>query len=376
MMKRAAATILVAFAVTMTACQKPPAPPPAGPPKVVVTTVLQKDEPIYREWIGTTQGNVNAEIRPKVDGYLLRRVYTEGSFVHQGDLLFEIDPRQVQAQLQQAQANLEEANAGLAKAEHDVSRFEPLAAEKAISQQELDNARSALRASKAAVGSAQAAVDQARLNLSWTKVFSPISGIAGLAQQQVGNLVSPQAVLTIVSQVDPIRVLYQVSEQDYLRFQKDPAMKNASLELVLSDGSAFAQKGHLLLSGREVDVKTGTITTVGLFPNPGNVLRPGEYAKVRAVVEVKRNAILVPQRAVNELQGTYQVGVVGSDGKADIRKVAIGERIGSLWIIDAGLEPGDRVIVEGFSRVKAGTAVIASDAPAGSADSATPAGEK
>jgi membrane fusion protein (multidrug efflux system) len=338
--------------------------------------VLQRDEPITREWVGTTQGNVNAEIRPKVDGYLLRRVYTEGSFVHQGDLLFEIDPRQVQTQLQQAQANLEQANAALAKAEHDVARFEPLAAEKAISQQELDNARSAAREARANVGSLQAGVDQAKLNLSWTRVTSPISGVAGLAQQQVGNLVSPQSVLTIVSQVDPIRVNYQLSEQEYLQYQRTPAMKDAALELVLSDGSTFPQKGHLLLSGREVDVKTGTITTVGLFPNPGNILRPGEYAKVRAVVQLKKNALLVPQRAVNEMQGAYQVGVVGADGKAEIRKVVTGERIGSLWIIDSGLKPGDRVIVEGFSRVKSGAPVTASEAPAGSAASTTASGDK
>lgn len=375
-MKRAAVTTLAAIVLTMTACQKPPAPPPAAPPKVVVTPVLQQDEPIYREWIGTTQGNVNAEIRPKVDGYLLRRVYTEGSFVRQGDLLFEIDLRQVQAQLQQAQANLEQASAALAKADHDVARFEPLAAEKAISQQELDNARSAARGARATVGALQAAVDQAKLNLSWTRVVSPISGVAGLAQQQVGNLVSPQSVLTIVSQVDPIRVNYPLSEQEYLQVQKNPAMKNAALDLVLSDGSLFPQKGHLLLEGREVDVKTGTITAVGLFPNPGNVLRPGEYAKVRAVVEVKKNALLVPQRAVNELQGTYQVGIVGADGKAQVRKVVTGERIGSLWIIDSGLEPGDRVIVEGFSRVKSGAPVSASEAPAGSGAATTTSGEK
>ncbi len=338
--------------------------------------MLQRDEPITREWVGTTQGNVNAEIRPKVDGYLLRRVYTEGSFVYHGDLLFEIDPRQVQAQVQQAQANVEQANAALAKAEHDVARFEPLAAEKAISQQELDNARSAAREARASVGSLQAAVDQAKLNLSWTRVTSPISGVAGLAQQQVGNLVSPQSVLTIVSQVDPIRVNYQLSEQEYMQYQKNPAMKDAGLELMLSDGSTFPHKGHLLLTGREVDVKTGTITTVGLFPNPGNILRPGQYAKVRAVVETKKRALLVPQRAVNEMQGAYQVGVVGIDGKVEIRKVVTGERIGSLWIIDSGLEPGDRVIVEGFSRVKSGAPVIASEAPAGSAASTTASGEK
>jgi membrane fusion protein, multidrug efflux system len=330
------------------------APPP---PKVIVTPVVQRDEKLYQEWIGTTQGDVNADIRPKVEGYLLRRVYTEGSFVRQGDLLFEIDPRQFESQLRQAEANLEQAKAALDKAVRDVARDEPLAAQRAISQQELDNARSARQAATATVGALQAAVEQARLNLSWTKVTSPIEGIAGIAPQQVGDLVSPQTVLATVSKVDPIRVLYQLSEQEYLQLQRDPARRNAELELVLADGSVYALKGRMLLSGRDVDVKTGTIASLGLFPNPGNLLRPGQYAKVRAVVKVRQGAILVPQRAVNELQGAFQVGVVGPEDVAQIRTVKVAERVSNLWIIDEGLKPGERVIVEGFSRVKSGMTV-------------------
>jgi membrane fusion protein (multidrug efflux system) len=353
-------TVLFAFSLATMSCGQHAAAKDAAapPPHVVVTTVVQRDQPVYGQWIGTAQGNVNADIRPKVEGYLLRRVYQEGSYVERGQLLFEIDPRQTQAQLQQADANLQQARAGLAKAEHDVERFEPLAAQKALSQQELDNARSARSAAQATVGALQAAVEQARLNLSWTRVTAPISGIAGLAQQQVGDLVGPQTVLTTVSTVDPIRVAYQVSEQDYLRFRNDAAMRNAELELLLVDGSVFPHKGHILLTGREVDIKTGTITTIGIFPNPGNVLRPGQYAKVRAVTGVRRAALLVPQRAVNELQGLEQVGVVGADDVVTVRTVKTGERVGSDWIINEGLQPGDRVVIEGFARVKSGMKVV------------------
>jgi membrane fusion protein (multidrug efflux system) len=364
-MKRKVVLGVMALSVAAAACKQSAAAKPAAPPPVVVVApVLQKDQPIYREWIGTTEGDVNAEIRPKIEGYLLRRDYQEGSFVRQGDLLFEIDARQFRAQLEQAQANLEQANANLAKTEHDVARYEPLAAQKAMSQQELDNARSAERSARANAGSVQAAVDQARLNSAWTRVTSPISGISGIAQAQVGDLVSPQTVLTTVSKVDPIRVLYQMSEQEYLEFQNDPAMRQAELDLILADGSTFPHQGRVLLSGREVNVRTGTIATIGLFPNPGNVLRPGQYAKVRAATQMKRGAILVPQRAVNEMQGAFQVGVVGPDDKVQIRAVTPGERVGSLWIIDQGLSPGDRVIIEGFSRVKSGMTVAPTAAPA------------
>src|SRR6185312_7066315 len=267
------------------------APPP--PAAVVVAPVVVRDVPVSKEWIGTTDGNVNAEIRPKVDGYLLRRSYPEGSLVRQGQLLFEIDPRQSQAALQQTQADLEQARANLAKAHQDVVRFQPLVAQKAISQQELDNALSAERAAKAAMDARQAAVHEARLTSNWARVTSPITGIAGVAQQQVGNLVSPTTVLTTVSQCDPIRVQYPLSETEYLhlqeRLQKNPAAaREDNLELVLVDGSVFPHKGHVLFAGRQVDVKTGTISMVALFPNPGNELRPGQFAKVRAVTEVKK----------------------------------------------------------------------------------------
>ena len=363
--------VLFALSLAAIGCGRHAAAAKDAPPQVVVDTVVQRDQPVYQEWIGTTQGNVNADIRPKVEGYLLRRVYQEGSYVQRGQLLCEIDPRQTQAQLRQAEANLEQARAGLTKSERDVQRFEPLAAEKALSQQELDNARSARSAAQATVGALQAAVEQARLNLSWTRVTSPISGIAGLAQQQVGDLVGPQTVLTTVSTVDPIRVEYKVSEQDYLQFRSDPAMRNAQLELVLADGTLFPHKGHILLTGREVDIKTGTITTIGLFPNPGNVLRPGQYAKVRAVTNVRRAALLVPQRAVNELQGIEQVAVVGAGDVVSIRTVKTGERVGSEWIINEGLQPGDRVIVEGFARVKSGMKVAAQDAATATASTNT-----
>ena len=356
--------LVLAFSLAPLACSRAKAPAPASPPKVVVTPAIQRDEPIVREWIGTTEGDVNADIRPHVEGYLLRRVYREGSTVAQGELLFEIDPRQFEAQLQQAQANLEQAKAALAKADLDVARAEPLATEHAVSQQELDNARSAQRGARATVLALEAAVAQAKLNLSWTLVTSPIPGIAGIAQQQVGDLVNGQTVLTTVSKVDPLRVLYQLSEQEYLELERDPAMRNAELELVLSDGTVFPHKGHVLLTGRNVDVRTGTIATIGLFPNPGNILRPGQYAKVRAVVKIRKGAILVPQRAVNEMQGAYQVAVIGEGDIAQIRTVKAAERIGSMWVIESGLAPGERVVVEGFSRVKTGTIVAPVDAAA------------
>ena len=362
----------VAAMAVAAGCHGKADPPPAQaqqpPPAVMVTPVVQRDVPVYREWIGTTAGNINAEIRPKVDGYLLRRVYAEGSFVHQGDLLFEIDARQVQSQLQQAQGDLAQAQAQLSKAQQDVNRFRPLAAQKAVSQQELDNALSSAAAARAVVDAKAAAVHQARLNLGWARVTSPISGIAGTAQAQVGNLVSPTTVLAIVSQCDPIRVVYPLSEQEYLRLQErirqDPAaQRDESLELILADGSVYPRRGRVLFEDRQVDVKTGTISTVAVFPNPGNLLRPGQYAKVRAVTEVVKGALLVPQRAVNELQGGYQVAVIGAGDKAEIRSVETGERVGKLWVVSSGLKPGDRVVVEGFTRVKSGARVKPQEAP-------------
>ena len=379
-------SILCAAAAATAGCGKKKAPPPQQPPLVVVAPVIQKDVPVYGEWIGTTAGDINAQIRPQITGYLLRRIYDEGSFVKPGQPLFEVDPRQIRAQLQQAEANLGQGRANLAKAERDVARFRPLAEQRAISQQELDNAVSAEQVARAAVVALQAAVDQARLNLSWTRVTSPIGGIAGAATAQVGDLVTPQSALATVSRVDPLRVFFKLSEQEYLRYRESegPAGPRAArepepgaaprisrLELVLSDGTVFPHPGRLIFTDREVDVKTGTISACGLFPNPGNLLRPGQYAKVRAETSIDRGALLVQQRAVNELQGGYQVAVVGPDDKTDVRNVQAGQRIGSLWVIDRGLHPGERVVVDGFSRAKSGTLVKPIESPAQAAAAAS-----
>jgi membrane fusion protein (multidrug efflux system) len=351
----------------------------ALPPEVQVIQVEQKDVPIYSEWIGTLDGFINAQIKAQVTGYLLRRNYTEGSYVKKGQLLFEIDPRTFQAALDQAKAQLANAEGQLAQAEAnqvkaqlDVNRYVPLAKERAVTQQDLDNAvqvnlaaQAQVRAAKAQIDAARAQVDAAQLNLSFTKVVSLIDGIAGIALAQIGDLVGPTGLLTTVSMVDPIKVYFPVSEQGYLNYIKEnpDAAKRAArsrqlaLELVLADGSLYPQKGNFAFVDRQVDVKTGTLRAEGLFPNPGNVLRPGQFARVRAVLRTKIGALLVPQRAVTELQGSYQVAVVGQDNKVSIRPVKVGERVDTEWIVDEGLKPGDRVVAEGIQRVKAGMTV-------------------
>lgn len=343
-------------------CGKKPAPPPPPPPAVEVATVIQKDVPITKEWIGSLDGYVNADIRPQVTGYVLRQVYKEGSFVRRKDALFEIDPRQFQAALDQAKGFLAQNAAALGKAKLDVARFTPLVVQRAVSQQELDNAVAAERAAQANVDSARAAVDQAQLNVGWTRVTSPIDGIAGIAKSQVGDLVNGQTTMTTVSVVDPIKVFFNPSEQEYMAWalkrgpvdaiRSVPPQDKGMLSLVLSDGTAYPQRGDPVLANRNVDIKTGTIQVEGVFPNPKHLLRPGQYAKVRAATDVKAGAILVPQRAVSELQGLFQVAVVGPGDKIEIRPVTTGDRIGSLWIIEKGLSPGDRVVVEGIQKVK------------------------
>ena len=324
------AFLVVVAAVSTAACTAKAAPPPP-PPDVLVTPVVQKDVPVMSEWIGTLDGSVNADIRPQVEGYLVRQLYKDGQFVRRGDRLFEIDPRQFRAALAQAQGTLGRAEAQLARTAKDVERFTPLAAQRAVSQQELDNAVAAERDATAAVAAARAAVEQAALNLGWTSMTSPIDGIVGIATVQVGALVNPQTVMTTVSTVDPIRVTYSMSEREYLR---DAAVINRpdyattvrgpALELALEDGSVFPHAGQAARVDRQVDVGTGTITIRGFFPNPHNILRPGQYARVRATLEIKKGALLVPQRAVSELQGGYRVAVVGADGKAEIRAVEPG----------------------------------------------------
>jgi membrane fusion protein (multidrug efflux system) len=364
-MKTVSSALLIVALGFSTACKRKD-PPPPPPPEVSVVAVVQKDVPLISEWIGTLDGSVNADIRPKVEGYLLRQFYKEGQYVHTRDPLFEIDPRQFKASLDQAQGALGQAEAVLAKATRDVERFTPLVADRAVSQQELDNALSAQRNAQSLVAAARATVEQSALNLGWTKVTSPIEGIVGIAKAQVGDLVNPQTLMTVVSTVDPIRVTYGISEREYLRFAERINRANYAtteqgpvLDLILDDGQPYAEKGRARLADREVDQKTGTMTIRGFFPNPKHILRPGQYGKVRAALEVKTGALLVPQRAVIELQGGYRVAVVGSDSKADVRVVEPGPRVGDLWVIDKGLKAGESVVVSGIQYVRAGITVKA-----------------
>ena len=413
-----------------------PAQAAPRPLDVEVARVEQRDVPVYSEWIGTTEGMTNAEIKAQVAGYLLSKNYTEGSFVRKGQLLFEIDPRPLQAALDQARGKLAQAEGQLAQAESqlsqaeaqvaqaesqraqaeaqvlqaeanlgktrlDVKRYAPLAEQKAVTQQDYDNAvqadavekaqvraaeagvetaRSGLRAAqakvttaKAAIASAQgqienakAAVRAAELNLNFTRIISPIDGIAGVAQAQVGDLVNNQsAALTTVSAVDPIKIYFTMSEQEYLNFNKrnliaagrGGSVARVELELVLADGTTYPQKGSFYFADRQVDQKTGAIRIAGIFPNPGNVLRPGQYGRVRAVTATNAGALLVPQRSVTELQGSYQVAVVGGGNKVEIRNVKVGDRAGSMWVIEDGLKAGESVVAEGTQKVRPGAVV-------------------
>jgi RND family efflux transporter MFP subunit len=338
---------------------------PGAPPTVQVVEVAQRDVPVYHEWIATLDGYVNAVIQPQVSGYLVQQNYREGALVHKNDVLFRIDPRPFQAILDQAKAQLAQAEAQLGKTQLDVQRDTPLAREKAIAQSQLDNDIQANLAAKATVQADKAAVEQAEINLEFTNVRSLVNGVAGIATGQVGNLVGPQTVLTTVSQLDPIKVYFVASEQQYLAFaQRNPtvasrekAERELVLELILSDGTTYPRKGKFFAADRHVDAQTGAIRLAGLFPNPENVLRPGQYGRVRFISYIRPAALLVPQKAVTELQGMYQVAVVGSDDKVSIRTVQVGERSGPMWIIEQGVKPGERVVVEGVQKVRDGMPV-------------------
>ncbi|MGH9691148.1 MAG: efflux RND transporter periplasmic adaptor subunit [Candidatus Acidiferrales bacterium] len=339
---------------------------PPRPPEVEVATVVQKDVRISSEWVATLDGYVNAQIQPQVTGYLIKQDYREGSFVHKDDVLFEIDPRPFQAVLDQAKAQLAQAEAQLGNATLNVKRDIPEAQASAIPQSQLESDQQTQLAGKATVEAGQAAVEQASLNLGFTKVRSLIGGIAGIAQLQVGNLVTPTTVLTSVSQVNPIKVYFPISGDEYLRIagKINPDTVNLlsdsspiSLQLILSNGSTYAHSGKILFADRQVDQQTGTIRIAGAFPNPGNILRPGQYGRVRAVTQVQKGALLVPQRAVTELQGSDEVAVVGPGNKITIRTVQTGERVDTMWIIDKGLNAGDRVVAEGTQKVKDGSVV-------------------
>ena len=338
----------------------------ASPPEVEVAAVMQQDVPLYTECISTLDGYVNAQIQPQVTGYLLKQNYREGTAVRKGDVLFEIDPRPFEAALAQAQGQLAQAQAQLGKTKLDVARDTPLAKERAIPQAQLDNDIQANQAAEAMVAAAQAQVEQATLNLGFTKVRSLIEGIAGFAKAQIGDLVGPTTVLTTVSQVQPIKAYFAISEQEYLKFArrinevtqgKRLPSEQRTLELILSDGTVYPHKGWVVLADRQVDVKTGTIRMAGAFDNPGTVLRPGMFGRIRAVTGVAKGALLVPQRAVVETQGSYSVVVVGSDNKASVRPVKTGDRFGQMWVITEGVQPGEQVIAEGMQKAKEGAPV-------------------
>jgi membrane fusion protein (multidrug efflux system) len=350
---------------------------------VVITTVEKKDVEIFSEWVGTTTGFVNAQIYPKVQGYLLEQVYRDGGEVKEGDLLFEIDPRQFKATLDEAAGQLARARAALVKHQTDVARYTPLAAQGAVSQQELDDAVQARAGSAAQVDSARASLEQAQLNLNWTQVKSPITGVAAIASAQVGDLVSPQTLLTSVSQLDPIKVTFPVSEIDYLRFakrvqeleqvpQQEQQAQPANLHLILANGERYPEPGRLSVAGLEVTTTTGTIDVQGVFPNPNNLLRPGQFAKVRAVTQRLPGAIVIPQRAVRDLQGLSQVAVVGAEDKVTFKKVELGPATGSDYVVTAGLSPGERVVVEGLQKIRDGMVVKAAPPPADATSVAAP----
>jgi len=372
----------------------------SAPPDVEVAAVQQRDLPIEREWVGTLDGMVNAAIKAQVTGYLLKQNYAEGSFVRQGQLLFEIDARPFQAaadqasgQLAQARAQVAQAQAGLLqsesqlaaaeanqrKAQLDEDRYVPLALQEAITQQDLDNARqnnqalkaqvaaaqaqvetakAQIEASRAAVAAAAAALETSNVNLGFTRLISPIDGIAGVATVQVGNLAGPAGgAVTTVSTLDPVKANFTVSEQEYLALTRADALQHLQLELVLADGTVYPQKGRFSFADRQVDPATGAIQLTGLFPNPGNRLRPGQYAKVRAAIGIRTGALLVPQRAVTDTQGAYLVAVVDPNNTIRFANVKVGDRIGSNWIVEDGLKPGERVVTDGLFHIAPGATV-------------------
>ncbi len=402
-LKQKLAGVAIAIGVIATAgCSTGASAKPQAPASVEVATVEQRNVPLYHEWIGTLDGMVNAAIRAEVTGYLSHQNYKEGSFVRKGQLLFEIDPRpfdaalaqargqlaqakgqlaQSTAQLTQVQAQLVQSEANQQRTQLDVDKYTPLAKEQAITQQDLDNsvqnnksakaqveaakasvetAKAQIVASNAGVESAQAAVDAALVNLSFTRLTSPIDGIAGQALVQVGNLVSPSSgTITSVSTVDPIRAIFTAGEQEYLSLTRGGVgeLTKLQLDLILADGTTYPHKGRFFFADRQVDPATGSIQLTGLFPNPGNRLRPGQYGKVRAAIQTNDAALLVPQRAVTELQGSYQVAVVDNTNTVGVRTVKMGSRVGTMWIVTEGLKPGERVVAEGVQKARAGAKV-------------------
>lgn len=333
-----------------------------------VITVVPHEVPVFKEWIGTLEGYVNAQIRAQVVGYLRSQEYAEGSEVKKGDLLFEIDPRPFEAALDQTKSKLAQDQAQESRTKWDVERYAPLAKQNAISQQEYHDAVQSNLAAQAQVKADEAAVEAAHLNLEFTRIISPIDGLAGIAQAQIGDLVGPNGpVLTTVSKIDPIKVYFTASEQSYIAYrqtytnatERAAHEKELQLQLILADGSVYAQPGKFSFAGREVNPTTGTIQLVGVFPNPNYTLRPGQFARVRAMTQLRKDALTVPQRAVTELQGGFQVAVVDNHEHVHLQAVSVGEQAGADWVIEKGLQSGERVVVEGTQKVKEGMTVQA-----------------
>jgi membrane fusion protein (multidrug efflux system) len=362
--RRQLASVAAGLALLLTtACEKEKSVPPA-PPVVQVISITQRDVPIYMEWIGSVDGNVNAVIRPQVTGYLIRQNYREGDLVKQGQPLFEIDPRTFEAAVDEAKGLRAQQAARYETTRANLARIKPLAAANAVSQKDLDDAIGADLSARASLDAAEASLRTAKLNLGFTRITSPVSGIAGIAKAQIGDLLSPsmQTELTTVSTVDPVRVYFNISEREYLKVATAAAAagkrtEHVPLELILVDGSSYPHPGKVAILNRQVDPTTGTFKVAALFPNPDNLLRPGQYGKIRATMSVNQGALLVPQRAVTEMQGKYLIAVVGADNKVDIRPVTVGERVGSEWVISSGLQPGERVIAEGTQKVRPGVTV-------------------
>src|SRR5713226_8925418 len=358
--------LALALSIFVSGCNKTQARAATPVPEVEVVPVEQRDVPVYSEWVATLDGYVNAEIRPQVSGYIIRQNYTEGSLVRKGEVLFEIDPRPFVAALDRAKGDLAQAQAQLGKSTLDVERDTPLAEARAIAKSQLDNEVQAKLGAQAAVESGRAAVEQAALNMEWTRVTSLVDGIAGIAQVQIGNLVGANSILTSVSQVEPIKAFFPISEHEYLIAQSQGNSISSqhtirffgtTVELILADGGVYRQKGKVLLADRQVDANTGTIRVIAAFPNPGNILRPGQYGRVRVETNMKKGALLLPQSAVAQSQGSYQVAVVGSDHKVNMRTVKPGATVGTMWVIDEGLAPGEQVVVGGLQQLREGTLV-------------------
>ena len=345
-------------------CREAAAPVPA-PTEVLVAEVRQQDVPVSGDWVGTTDGYINAQIRAKVQGYLLKQGYRDGSTVTAGQLLYQLDPRQYQADLDKALGDLAQAKANLLRSQENEAKYRPLVKVGAVSQREYDNTVQEVRANQAAVEAAQAVVAAARLNLEWTKITSPIDGVAGITQAQIGDLISPTAIMTTVSKVDPIKVYFPISEQEYLKFadgiehfrRTGDSSQAPTLELVLANGSVYPRKAKPSAVNRQVESQTGAIQIEALFDNPDNLLRPGQFARVHAVTESLKGALVVPQRAVQEVQGNYQIAVVGPEDKVEIRTVKVGPRYEESWVITDGLKPGERVVAEGVQKVRPGAKV-------------------